>query len=115
MTFTPNIHNKGFRIAHYNVRSLIPKLDSIKLWLEPNDIDVVTITETWLSPNIPMSMIEFENYHILRQDRTTGKKRGGLLRLIKKNPNLRLNEHIKKDLRISNKDAEIQTRVKVLT
>lgn len=70
-------HPKGFHIAHYNVRSLIPKLDSIKLWLDSNPFKVITLNETWLTPDIPNSMLDFEDYYIHRQDRASGKKGGG--------------------------------------
>lgn len=114
MTNTPHLHHKGFLIDHYNVRSMMPKLDSIKLWLEANDFDVATLNETWLSPDIPTSMLELDEYHVLRQDGVTGKKGGALLTLIKKNTNLRLNEHIKNDLVINTKDAEIYiTEIKI--
>lgn len=33
---------KGFKIAHFNVRSLWLKIDSLNLWLADQDLDIVT-------------------------------------------------------------------------
>lgn len=68
-------HNKGLRLAHYNVRSVLPKIDSLILWLVEINPDIVTLNETWLNPSIPSTQLSFDNYTLIRQDRTTGKKR----------------------------------------
>lgn len=76
-----NCTNRGIKIAHFNACSILPKLDSINIWLKEYKFDVVTINETWLTPDMPTSMLDVADYEIVRQDRATGKKGGGLLSL----------------------------------
>lgn len=76
--------NRGLKIAHFNSRSILPKLASINIWLNEYKFDIVTINETWLAPDTPTSLLDIDDYEIVRQDRATGKKGGGLLTLIRK-------------------------------
>lgn len=66
---TSNVYSKGFKLAHYNTRSLWPKLDSVKLWIDDLDLDIITLSETWLTSSTPNSLIEIDNYDLFRQDR----------------------------------------------
>ena len=36
----------GLGIIHINVRSLLPKIDHIKIWAKPSDSDVLVLSET---------------------------------------------------------------------
>lgn len=53
---------KGFKIAHFNVRSLLPKKDSVELWMKNHDFDIVTFSETWLDSRIPDALLGFGDY-----------------------------------------------------
>lgn len=98
---------RGIKIAHLNARSIVPKVDSINIWLEKVKYDVVTINETWLSPNIPSSHLDISDYNIIRQDRTTGKRGGGLITLIKKDRNICYNVQNHNLLNISTPNVEM--------
>lgn len=47
-----------------NTRSIIPKLDELKLWVESSKLDVLFITETWLKKSIGDSLISMAGYNI---------------------------------------------------
>ena len=62
---------RGLKVSHLNIRSVYPKLDSLKLWLLNQSLDVFTVSETWLKPSItdftkqavvlwPMFLIELD-------------------------------------------------------
>lgn len=67
---------KGLKIGHYDVRSLHPKVDSIRHWLSENTFDCLTISQTWLTPAISNGSLGLNDYEICRLDRATG-CRGG--------------------------------------
>lgn len=90
------------------MRSLIPKIESINLWLNEAKFDIITFNETWLTPNIPTSLLDFENYTIIRQDRMSGKKGGGLLTLLSKTRNILCNEAKYTHLNSSTPNIEFQ-------
>lgn len=77
------MYTKCFKLAHYNVRSLWPKLDNVKLWTDDLDFDVITLSETWLSSSVPNLLIAIDNYDSIHQDRPPGCRGGGLLTLIR--------------------------------
>ena len=41
---------KGFKIAHLNIRSIM-KIDQIRMCIQDSDIDVFSVSETWLKPH----------------------------------------------------------------
>ena len=63
--------HKGFRIAHLNVRSLLggSKFDMLKQQITNSNIDLFTISETWLSSGIPDALVEMSPYSVTRLDR----------------------------------------------
>lgn len=75
---------KGIKIAHFNIRNLLPKRDTFKLWLEDYVLDVITVSETWLTYSIPSSHLKLHEYEISRLDRGTNSQGGGLLTLVRK-------------------------------
>lgn len=99
---------KGLKIAHFNVRSFLPKVDSIKLWLLGQDLDVATFSESWLNSSIQTSLLALDSYDVIRLDRSTGHRGGGLLTLINKNKKIICDPLKLTHLNISNKNAEIQ-------
>ena len=71
---------KGLKIAHLNVRSLLKKVDQIRLLMEGVGLDVLTVSETWLRPHISSDLVDLKGYQTFRQDRygkSKSKKRGG--------------------------------------
>jgi len=58
------------KCALFNARSLINKLDCLKLLLELMCIDILLITETWLDSTIPDSLLSCQNNFVcFRKDR----------------------------------------------
>lgn len=57
------------RVAHVNVRSLLPKLNDLALFISINKIDVVAISETWLNDSIRSDNVHIDNYNFFRRDR----------------------------------------------
>ena len=72
--------SKGFKMVHLNVRSLLKKMDQIRLITNGSEVDVITISETWLRPHLDSSLVSLDGYQEFRQDRklnSNNKKRGG--------------------------------------
>ena len=69
---------RGLRISHLNVRSIIYKMDSIRLMLKDKPFDVFSVSETWLNSDIPDSELAIEGYSFTRQDRID-RKGGGCM------------------------------------
>ena len=74
------VEQKGFKIIYWNVRSILNKIDSISNKLSENNIAVLVITESWLKPDIPDTMICIEGYTHYRYDRKTINQKGYLKR-----------------------------------
>lgn len=96
---------RGLHIAHWNIRSLEPTLDFVRLTLLLNTLDILTISETWLHENIQDNELEIEGYRFYRFDRDTGKRAGGICVYAK--PHINIDEIKFKDLNASNNDLEI--------
>ena len=80
---------KGFKLVHMNVRSLVKKIDQIRIMLHESNLDVLSFSETWLKPHINTKIVELKGYKSIRLDRVVSagrpkkynKKRGGGLLL----------------------------------
>ena len=70
---------KGFKVAHLNIRSIVKKVDQIRLCLQGSNIDVFSISETWLRPHLNTHLVELQGFKTYRLDRGSNskKKRGG--------------------------------------
>lgn len=75
--------NNVVSISHFNVQSLMNKLNEFRQCLAELDHDVVGLTETWLNSNIPDNVCRFHGYSLVRVDRQGGSRGGGVLMLIK--------------------------------
>ncbi len=69
-------NSDGLRFFHLNVRSLINKIDLIRVWAESTNSDIIVLSETWLNKSSSNSMIHIVGYNVYRSDRT--KKGGGI-------------------------------------
>ena len=63
------IHDKGFKMVHYNINSLVGKIDQLRFMVFSLKPDVISINETRLSTNITDDEISIENYDIYCCDR----------------------------------------------
>ena len=52
-----------------NIRSLAPKVDELEMVASLNEVSIICITETWLTPNIPDSAVLLPNFFLFRNDR----------------------------------------------
>ncbi len=64
----------GLGIVHLNVRSLLTKLDMLRIWAETNDPAIMVLSETWLKKYISNKDISIDSYNVYRADRSN---RGG--------------------------------------
>ena len=48
----PGCLKRGLKVSHLNVRSLLPKIDSVCMFISKNPFDVFTLSETWLKPTV---------------------------------------------------------------
>ena len=56
-------------MVHYNINSLVGKIDQLRFMVFSLKPDVISINETRLSTNITDNEISIENYDIYRCDR----------------------------------------------
>lgn len=61
--------SKGLHFIHLNVRSLLPKIDELKIIARKSKGAVISITETWLDDSVTISEINIPGYIPLRHDR----------------------------------------------
>ena len=61
--------NKGVKIGHLNIRSLLKKIDEIKILIHQNSFDILAISETWLSDKIPNELVNIPGFNVYRNDR----------------------------------------------
>lgn len=59
----------GLGIFHLNIRSLLPKLDFVKIWIQSTDTDILVLSETWLTKSISDNDILIKGYRVFRCDR----------------------------------------------
>ena len=66
-----NKYGKGLHLAHLKVRSRFGshKLDILKKQIESSEVDIFTISETWLNSFIPDKIVEIPNYNVVILDR----------------------------------------------
>ena len=67
---------------HMNVRSLLPKMDMVKIWANSTNADIMVVSETWLSRSIPDSHVNLDGYNLFRADR---RAKGGGVAIYTKN------------------------------
>lgn len=79
--------NCSLRILHHNVKSLLKKLYFYESLNLQGFCDLFSVSETWLKPSIPSSLIELEGFSVVRSDRnsTTKSRAGGTALYIRSN------------------------------
>ena len=101
---------KGFKIVHLNIRSIVKKIDQVRILLENTPIDIVTFSETWLKSHLHSALFDISGYKLLRQDRLSKKKSGkrgrGLMTYVR-DSHSSLCEELE-DLNTSNENIEAQ-------
>ena len=65
-----------------NIRSLFNKIDHLRACVSTfSDVNVVTITESWLHYNIDDNLIQLPGFNVFRRDRPGIFRRGGAFAL----------------------------------
>ena len=109
-------YGKGLHLAHLNVRSMLSPntFDMLSRQIRDSDIDIFTLSETWLNEAIPSTLLRLDQYNFTRLDRNWRdpgagnqvKKGGGLPCYIKSNIKYSDTEFM--NLNVSSKDIEMQ-------
>ncbi|CAH1969143.1 unnamed protein product [Acanthoscelides obtectus] len=60
---------KKCKIGHLNVRSLMSSFDAFTDMMNEDYFDILALTETWLSLDITMDVVNIRNFNFLRKDR----------------------------------------------
>ena len=104
---------KGLKICHINVRSVLNKIDQFRLHFENSGIDIIAVSETWLTKDIGSNILQMKYYQLFRWDRewtqdngTRAKKGGGLMVYIRDELNFTPIVDVAKN--VSNSNCELQ-------
>ena len=103
---------RGLHIVHGNIRSLPSKFNQLKAYLTDSSITLLSLSETWLTQNIPDYLSYIPGYKLLRHDRTweqihgQTKKGGGLCCYV--NINYTFSHIDLLPLNVSTQDVELQ-------
>lgn len=74
------------KFAYFNARSVVNKLQELHMFLLEEKVDIVGITETWLTSNVQDSELQFAEFTLFRIDRhDKDKLRGGGVALYVRN------------------------------
>ena len=55
-----------------NSRSIVQKIDELEYYSNESKIEIIIVTETWLSDNIPSEAVNISGYTLIRKDRVNG-------------------------------------------
>ena len=83
---------KGLRICHLNIRSLVNTIDEIKVFCETHKPHALCLNETWLDTSIADGEIQLDGYSHIRRDKT--RHQGGVLVYIASNVNFKERDEI---------------------
>ena len=53
----------GLHIVHINAQSILPKIDEFRFLFEGSRVDVVCVSETWLSNNVGDAVCSLNGFH----------------------------------------------------
>ena len=62
--------NACFNIIYLNARSILPKIDELRVLCVSNSYDVICIVESWLSSDIDNTELSIPGFTIFRRDRS---------------------------------------------
>lgn len=63
-----NMKTKALKVAHLNVRSLQAHLREVETVIGDNDLDVLGVTETWLTARVSSDSLGIRGYKFVRRD-----------------------------------------------
>ena len=65
-------------IAHLNIRSVRNKIETLQIHMKQEQIDILTLSETWLDPRDADTNYLIDNYSLIRYDRAWGARPSNL-------------------------------------
>jgi len=72
------LEKKGLKILHINIRSLLPKIEEVRIYMQSMRPDFLCVSETWLKSDADDFEVKIAGYNFIRKDRNiTKKNRGG--------------------------------------
>ena len=69
--FTDLCSRKNLVFLHINTRSVLPKMDQLKVWIHSSNPDVLVITETWLRKSVLNTDVDLSSYNLFLQNRSS--------------------------------------------
>ena len=98
---------KGVHMAHLNIRSLWNKIDLVRQTIKSSNLDMMSLSESWLNESMNSSLINIPGYLCIRHDRSwtennATKKGGGICCYVKDNIQV---SHV--EFNMSTKDIEL--------
>ncbi len=76
-----SLFKHNLSVMHYNVQSFLPKMNQLNA--ELSYFDVLTFSETWLSPDTLNTDILFHNFHPPFRNDRRGDRHGGVIMYVK--------------------------------
>jgi hypothetical protein len=76
--------NGRLKLLYSNVQSLLSKFDELLICIQDTQPDIIAFTETWLHDDINNSEIYIEGFQIIRNDRESTKRGGGVILYVRK-------------------------------
>lgn len=66
----PGCHRTSMSVYYTNCRSLLPKMDELRLLAVTSRPDLIAISESWLDPSIAACEVAIPSYQLFRRDRS---------------------------------------------
>lgn len=98
---------KGRKILFLNIRSIVANVNELRYCLENTDIAACGICETWLNKKLHDNLITINGFNLIRLDRRTGKRGGGVLFYINNNLDYELLDQKELSSTYSDKNIEM--------
>ena len=74
--------HRHYSIGHINARSLAPRLNEICHLIHSERLDILCVSETWLSEDVLDAVLIVPGYKLFRCDRSGGRRGGGVAILV---------------------------------
>ena len=83
-----NDRDRTLTVMYFNARSLLPKLDELRMLAVDSNPDIICIVETWLSQDITNEEVSIPGYLLHRKDRN--RNGGGVLMYTRDSLNVKI-------------------------
>ena len=87
----------SLKCMYFNARSLVNKIEELELYIKEEELDIIAVTETWLTEEILTSEYSVQGYTLIRRDRKDllKSKGGGVAFYVKDDINVLERDDIK--------------------